>query len=128
MVADKAIMCYVQESHISSLEYFERFNALVDSAISYGSSIGHSAALVNSELSKMGMDWTSVAPDQTTKATEIACKAYLLMLMLDGACYFRFKDPHEELDNNFANGNDMYPIKLNVVLWLLNSRKPPSMF
>ena len=56
VAADKAIICYVQEGHVSNSQYFERFNALVDTAISYGSSIGHSKVLVNSKLAKMGID------------------------------------------------------------------------
>lgn len=42
VAADKAIMCYVQEGHVTNSQYFERFNTLVDTALSYGSSIGHS--------------------------------------------------------------------------------------
>ena len=56
MAADKAIMCYIQEAHVPISEYFKRFNALVDTALSYGSSIGPSRSLVNSELAKMGTD------------------------------------------------------------------------
>lgn len=72
VAADKVIICYVQEGHVSNSQYFERFNALVDTAISYGSSIGHSKALVNSELAKMGTDRDNATTSQKTKALELA--------------------------------------------------------
>ena len=123
VAADKAIMYYVQEAHVSNSQYFERFNALVDTALSYGSSIGHSKALVSSELSKMGTDRDSATPAQKAKAMELAQESYLSMLMLDGANYYKFKDLREELDNDYAKGNDTYPTNRNAVLRLLNSRK-----
>jgi len=91
VAADKAIMCYVQEWHTSNSQYFERFNALVDTALSYGSSIGHSKALVSAELEKMGTDRENATSEQKTKAIELAQEAYLSMVMLDGANYHKFK-------------------------------------
>ena len=123
VAVDKAKMCYVQEGHVSNSQYFERFNALVDTAISYGSSIGHSKVIVNLELAKMGTDRDNATTSQKTKALELAQESYLTMLMLDGANYYKFKDLREELDNDFAKGTDTYPTNRNAVLQLLNSRK-----
>lgn len=126
VAADKAIMCYVQDGHVSNSQYFERFNALVDTALSYGSSIGHSRALVGAELVKMGTTRDSATPSQTNEAMELAQERYLSMLMLDGANYYKFKGLREELDNDYAKGTDTYPTNRNAVLRLLNSRKTPS--
>ena len=101
MAADKAIMCYVQEGHVSNSEYFERFNALVDMAISYRSSIGQSKALVDVELVR-----DTATMEQKRKAVELGREAYLTMLMLYGANYHLFKDLWEELDNDYAKGSD----------------------
>ncbi len=87
---------------MSNSDNFERFNALVETALSYGRSIGHSKALVNSELDKMGTDQETATPAQKTKALEIAQESYLLMIMLDRANYYKFNDLREELDNDYA--------------------------
>ena len=128
MAADKAIMCYVQEGHVSNSQYFERFNALVDMALSNGSSISHSKALVNSELVGLGTDQDNATTEQKAKALELVQKLYLSMLMLDGMNYHEFRDLREELDNDFAKGSDTYPTNRNVILHLLNSigRLKPS--
>ncbi len=42
MAAHKAIMSFIQDGYVLNSEYFERFNALVKIALSFGSSIGHS--------------------------------------------------------------------------------------
>jgi len=121
VAADKAIMCYVQEAHVTNSQYFEHFNALVDTALSYGSSIGHSRALVTAELTKMGVSRDDATSEQKSKAMELAQEAYLSMLMLDGANYYKFKALREELDNDYAKGTDTYPTNRNAVLRLLNS-------
>eukprot|EP00804_Cyclotella_cryptica_P016582 CCRYP_020530-RA/>CCRYP_020530-RA protein AED:0.64 eAED:0.30 QI:0/-1/0/1/-1/1/1/0/420 len=126
VAADKAIMRYVQEGHVSNSQYFKRFNALVDTAISYWSSIGQSKALVTAELVKMGTTRESATTSQKHKAMELAQEAYLSMMMLDGANYFKFRELREELDNDYAKGTDTYPTNRNAVLRLLNSRKTPS--
>ena len=42
VAADKTVMSFIQYGCVSNSEYFERFNALVKTALSCGSSIGHS--------------------------------------------------------------------------------------
>jgi hypothetical protein len=126
VAADKAIMCYIQEGHVTNSHYFEHFNALVDTVLSYGSIIGHSKALVNSELVKMETDRENATNDQKAKALGLAQESYLAMMMLNGANYFRFSELREELDNDFAKGHDTYPSNRNAVLRLLNSRKNSS--
>eukprot|EP00804_Cyclotella_cryptica_P007796 CCRYP_001377-RA/>CCRYP_001377-RA protein AED:0.71 eAED:0.39 QI:0/0/0/0.66/0/0/3/0/576 len=126
VAADKAIMCYVQEAHVMNSQYFEHFNAMVDTALNYGSSIGHSRALVSAELVKMGTYQENATTAQKSKAMELAQESYLSMLMLDGANYCKFKTLWEELDNDYAKGRDTYPTNQNAVLWLLNGRKTPT--
>lgn len=109
VAADKTIMCYVQEGHVTNSQYFECFNTLVDTALSYGSSIGQSRALVGAELTKMGTDRDNATTAQKSKAVELAQEAYLSMLMLDGANYYKFKTLREEIDNDYAKGTDTYP-------------------
>lgn len=123
MAADKAIICSVQDGHVSNSQYFERINALVDTALSYRSSIGHSEALLNLELAKMGTDWDNATSAPNTKALELSQESYLSMLMLDRANYYKFKDLREEQGNNFLKGSEKYPTNCNVILHLLNSRK-----
>ena len=53
--ADKGIYLFTQLNGVSNDEYFEQFNALVDTAESYGSSLGHSKALVDAQLAKEGL-------------------------------------------------------------------------
>ena len=67
VAADKAIMCYVQEAHVSNSQYFERFNALIDTALSYRSRIGHSRALVTAELAKMGTNRDTATQSQLAR-------------------------------------------------------------
>jgi hypothetical protein len=64
VAADKAIMCCMREGHMSNLQYFEKFNALVDMALSYRSSIGHSNALVNLERQKWELTGTMQQPSR----------------------------------------------------------------
>jgi hypothetical protein len=65
--------------------------------------------------------------DQKTKAVEVGQEAYLAMLMLDGANYFKFRDLPEELDNDFAKGTDTYLMNHNVVLRWMNSQKQSTL-
>ena len=46
VAADKAILSFIQDGYVTNSEYFERFNALVETVLRYGSSIGHSKAMV----------------------------------------------------------------------------------
>lgn len=66
---DKAIMCYMQESHTTNLQYFKKFNALVDTTLRYKSSSWPSKSLV---LAKMGTDHKNATMAQKIKALEMA--------------------------------------------------------
>lgn len=54
--ADKQIYVFYQKNDVKNDDYFEQFNALVDTAESYGSSIGMTRGLVDEELRRMGTD------------------------------------------------------------------------
>ena len=56
VAADKQIYTFFQRNDMTNDDYFEQFNALVDTAESYGSSLGMSRGLVDEELRLMGMD------------------------------------------------------------------------
>lgn len=99
---DKAIICYVQEGHISNSQYLERFNALVDTTLNYRSSIRHSKALVSSELVKIDSDQENAMAAQEAKALKLAQVSYLSMLMFDGANYYKFKNLKEELRKSWT--------------------------
>ena len=71
VAADEAIMCYVQEKHVLTSKYLKRFNVLIDMTNSYGSSISHSRALVNAELTKLGVDHFTAIQAQKSTSVEI---------------------------------------------------------
>ena len=102
--------------------YFEQFNALVDAAESYGSSLGYSSALTESELTKLGTTRANATNAQMASANASAREAYLAMLMLDGA-HESYRGLKEELDGDFAKGTNSYPTDRNAVLRLLNQRE-----
>jgi hypothetical protein len=103
-------------------DYFEQFNALIDTAESYASSIGMSRGLVNKELRRMGTDRDGCTAEQRAQALAVVKEKYLAMLMLDGANMTRFREMKEDMDLDYAKGQDTYPTTRNGVLRLLNSK------
>ena len=120
--ADKGIFLFTQRNGMSNDSYFEQFNALVDTAESYGSSLGRSESLFVAELNKMRVNKANATDQQKRQALETAKESYLAMLMLDGA-HESYRPLKEELDGDYAKGSDTYPTDRNAVLRLLNQRK-----
>ena len=120
--ADKGIYLFVQKNGVSNDAFFEQFNALVDTADSYGSNLGLSSTLTDAELVKMGVTRANATNAQITQAAAAAREAYLAMLMLDGA-HESYRNLKEELDGDYAKGSDTYPTDRNAVLRLLNQRQ-----
>eukprot|EP00804_Cyclotella_cryptica_P023700 CCRYP_019316-RA/>CCRYP_019316-RA protein AED:0.38 eAED:0.25 QI:0/0/0/1/0/0/2/0/908 len=122
VAADKQIYIFFQQNDVTNDEYFEQFNALVDTAESYGSSLGMSRGLVDEELRLMGTNRASCSVAQKEEAFSTAREKYLAMLMLDGANKERFGALKEDMDLDYAKGQDTYPMTQNAVLRLLNSK------
>jgi hypothetical protein len=122
VAANKQIYVFYQKNDLTNEDNFEQFNALVDTAESYGSSIGMSRGLVNEELKRMGTDRDGCTVAQRTQALAVAKEKYLAMLMLDGANKMRFGEMKEDMDLDYAKGQDTYPTTRNGVLRLLNSK------
>jgi hypothetical protein len=122
VAADKQIFVFFQRSDVTNDDYFEQFKALVDTAESYGSSLGMSRGLTDEELRRMGTDRDNCTPAQRSEALTTAKEKYLAMLMLDGANKERFERMKEDMDLDYAKGQDTYPTTRNGVLRLLNSK------
>ena len=54
--------------------------------------------------------------------TQKSAEKYLTMLMFDGANKEHFENMKEDMDLDFAKGQDTYPTTRNAVLRLLNSK------
>jgi len=70
----------------------------------------------------MGTDHESCTAAQKSEVLTVAREKYLAMLMLDGANKERFKKMKEDMDLDYAKGQDTYPTTRNAVLRLLNSK------
>jgi hypothetical protein len=119
--ADKAIFLFYQHDGMSNTDYFEQFNAMVESAQSYGSSLGVSEGLRNLELANSGHTITNATAAQKQAAITAAKEKYLATVMLDGANFKRFSSLRESLDKDYAKGVDTYPVNRNAVLRLMNT-------
>ena len=97
VAADKQIYVFFQRNDMTNDDYFEQFNALVDTAASYGSSLGMSRGLVDEELRLMGMDRESCTSTQKSEALATAKEKYLAMLMFNGANKDRFEKMKEDM-------------------------------
>ena len=66
VAADKQIYVFFQRNDMTNDNCFEQCNALVDTAESYGSSLGMSQGLVDEELKLMGTDQSRCTGAQKT--------------------------------------------------------------
>lgn len=122
VATDKQIYMFFQKSDMTTDNYFEQFNALVDTTKSYGSSLGMSKGLVDEELRLMGMDQSSCTEAQKTEAITTVIEKYFTMLMFNGSNKERSQEMKEDMDLDYAKGQDTYPTTRNGVLRLLNSK------
>lgn len=70
----------------------------------------------------MGTSWETCTAEQKTKALTTAREKYLAMLMFDGANKERFGMMKDDMDLDYAKGQDTYPTIRYAVLRLLISK------
>ena len=68
-------------------------------------------------------DYTQLNSNEIDEVLEKSKQMYMALVFIDHACPIRYKKLQDELENDFAKGNDLYPKTLVKAYHLLNEFK-----
>jgi len=111
---------YTQGAEDSISSYLEHFCSLVEVLEHYGGAIGEDPGLLDATAA------VSSDTDDATKRLKIARDHTLALAFLKRANRCCFGTLWADLENQFSQGNDQYPINLTAVYSLLVNFKPPK--
>ena len=120
----KANLYNLRQGLMSNHDYLQRFNNLVDVALTYNGQL-HDQAIVDIVTEKLhpGTDYEDATDAQKIIIQAAAADLYLATMFIYQSDRKRFGKLSEDLENSFTKGNNDYPDNLVSAYHLINEYK-----
>mmetsp|Transcript_36995 Transcript_36995/g.52267 ORF Transcript_36995/g.52267 Transcript_36995/m.52267 type:complete len:1117 (-) Transcript_36995:618-3968(-) len=99
----------MSQGNSNNHDYLEKFNNNVELIEVNGGELGTANVLVESELTKLGLNTTTATVEQRKEAKKAARQAYLSTAFMLGSDRNRYGLLLQDLENNYVQGTNKYP-------------------
>ena len=108
-----------QDRHMTCQQYYETFTKSANMLECCGGTPGKEPGLVDAKLEAARIDWELVTEEELEAAEGAAWECVLAIALLMGSNQMWYGKLLEDLENDFMQGRDNYPLMLTQVYSLL---------